>query len=182
MLDYKIRAQTENRQSLDDVMRTLYNEYFKQKKRGFTDEEFRAVCERIAGTPLPEIFDDYVATTKEIDYQKYFALAGLKIDTELRAQRGAYLGAVVGNPGRGGRGAATNGAQVISRIDYDSPAGRSGLSVGDEILAIDGARVANLNDSLRDRKQGERIKMLVVRDRRVREIEVSARVEDGAEL
>jgi len=96
----------------------------------------------------------------------------LKIDTELRAQPGAYLGAVVGNPGRSGRGAATNGAQVISHIDYDSPAGRSGLSVGDEILAIDGARVANLNDWLRERKQGEGIKMLVVRDLRVREIEV----------
>ncbi|HML15385.1 MAG TPA: PDZ domain-containing protein [Bryobacteraceae bacterium] len=174
MLDYKIRAGTGNRESLDDVMRALYNEYFKQKKRGFTDQEFRAVCERIAGAPLAEIFDDYVATTKEIDYRKYFALAGLKIDTELRAQPAAYLGAVAGSSGRGGRGAqaAPNAAQVISHIDYDSPAARAGLSVQDEILSIDGVRVANMNDALRAYKPGDRIRVLVVRDRHIREIEV----------
>jgi predicted metalloprotease with PDZ domain len=175
MLDYKIRAETGNTKSLDDVMRALYEEYFKQKKRGFTDQEFRAVCERMAGTPLGEIFDDYVATTGDIDYQKYFALAGLKIDTESRARPGAYLGATAGNPGgRGGRGgpAPQNGAQVISRIEYDSPASRAGLSDGDEILAIDGERVTNLNDTLRARKPGERIKVLVARDGRIREIGV----------
>jgi len=173
MLDYKIRQETKNEKSLDDVMRALYNEYFKQKKRGFTDEEFRAVCERIAGVPLAEIFDEYVATTKDPDYEKYFALAGLKIDTESRAQPAAYLGASVAGPGRGGRGApaAANGAQVISHIDYDSPASRAGLSAADEILSIDGVRVTNLDESLRGRKPGDRIRILLVRDRRVQEIE-----------
>lgn len=174
MLDYKIRSETNNRQSLDDVMRALYKEYFKQKKRGFTDEEFRAVCERIAGAPLAEIFDDYVATTKPVDYAKYFALAGLKIDTELRGEPGAYLGAEAGNGGRGGRGApGADNPHVISRVDYDSPADHAGLSVQDEILAIDGMRVGNgLADALRSRQAGDRIRILVARDRGTREIEV----------
>ena len=173
MLDCKIRDETGNRKSLDDVMRALYNEYFKQKQRGFTDDEFRAVCERVAGAPLGEIFDDYVATTKEIDYQKYFALAGLKIDTELRAEAGAYLGAVAGTQGRGGRGAPSpSGGQVVSRIDYDSPANRAGLSVGDEILSIDGVRVNSVNDALRGHKPGDRTQILLARDGHVRGIEV----------
>jgi predicted metalloprotease with PDZ domain len=174
MLDYKIRAETGNQKSLDDVMRTLYDEYFKQKRRGFTDDEFRAVCERIAGVRLTEIFDDYVASTKEVDYQKYFTLAGLKIDTELRAQPGPYLGATVGTPGRGGRGAlpASNGAQIISHIDYDSPASRAGLSVGDEILSIDAMRVTNIDEALRVYKPGERIRILFVRDRHTHDVEV----------
>ncbi len=174
MLDYKIRAETNNRESLDDVMRALYHEYFEQKKRGFTDGEFRAVCERIAGVPLSELFDDYVATTKPVDYAKYFALAGLKIDTELRGQPAAYLGAVTGNGGRGGRGAtaATNTAQVISHVDYDSPADHAGLSVQDEILAIDGMRVSSVNEALRGRKPGDRIRILLARDNRTQDIEV----------
>ena len=173
MLDYKIRSETKNQESLDDVMRTLYREYFEEKKRGFTDAEFRAVCERIAGVPLPEIFDDYVGTTKAVDYAKYFALAGLKIDTELRGQPAAYLGAVIGSGGRGGRGSsAPNEAQVISRIDFDSPASHAGLSVQDEILAIDGVRVVNVNDALHGRKPGDRIRILVARDNRTGEIEV----------
>jgi len=175
MLDYKIRAETKNQKSLDDVMRALYSEFFKQKKRGFRDEEFRAVCERIAGVSLSEIFDDYVATTKEIDYPKYFALAGLKIDTELRAQAAAYLGAVAGNPGRGpGAGpaapASSNAAQVITRIDYDSPASRAGLSVEDEILAIDGVRITSLKDALDSHKPGDLVRVQFVRDRHIREV------------
>ena len=117
--------------------RALYKEYFQEKQRGWTDEEFRAVCERIAGTPLAEIFDDYVYSAKDVDYRKYFDIAGLKIDTELRAQPGGpYLGAVFGNAG--GRGAGGGGPaapannHVISRIEYDSPAARAGLSAQDE--------------------------------------------------
>src|SRR5262249_3400013 len=96
MLDFKIRSETKNQKSLDDVMRALYNEYFKEKNRGWTDDEFRGVCERVAGTSLAEIFDDYVFSTKEVDYPKYFSLAGLKIDTELRGANtpGTYLGAL----------------------------------------------------------------------------------------
>ena len=173
MLDYRIRAETGNRKSLDDVMRALYNEYFRQKQRGFTDDEFRAVCERVGGVALGEIFDDYVATTKEIDYRKYFALAGLNIDTELQAGAEAYLGATAGTQGRGGRGGSSiDGGQVISQIEYDSPANRAGLSVGDEILSIDGVRMSSLNDALRGRKPGDRVRILVARDRRLREIQV----------
>ncbi len=77
LLDLKIRHETQNKRSLDDVMRTLYGEFYKEKQRGFTDREFRDVCERIAGAPLTEIFE-YASTTSDIDYPKYLAYAGLE--------------------------------------------------------------------------------------------------------
>jgi predicted metalloprotease with PDZ domain len=182
LLDFKIRSETKNQKSLDDVMRTLYKEYFQEKKRGFTDAEFREVCERIAGVPLPEIFDVYVATTKEVDYSKYFGLAGLKIDTELRAQPGAFLGAEFGGPGGvgpapgagGGRGATNSNSHVISRIEYDSPAERAGLSAQDEILAIDGSPLGtrSVNEVLRTRKPGDRIRVLIAHHGEIKEVEV----------
>ena len=46
MLDFVIRHESSNKQSLDDVMRTLYTEYYQQKKRGFTPAEFRSACEK----------------------------------------------------------------------------------------------------------------------------------------
>lgn len=79
LLDLKIRNATENKKSLDDVMRTLYKDFYQDKKRGFTDLEFRQNCEMIAGTSLEEIFS-YASTVKDIDYQKYFGYAGLHID------------------------------------------------------------------------------------------------------
>jgi predicted metalloprotease with PDZ domain len=81
LLDLAIRQATKNKKMLDDVMRTLYRVYYQGLKRGFTDEEFRGVCEKVAGIALPEIFD-YVFTVKEPDYAKYLAYGGLGIDLE----------------------------------------------------------------------------------------------------
>lgn len=81
LLDLKIRHETKNRFSLDDVMRTLYQDFYKAQNRGFTEAEFRTVCERTAGVPLDEYFD-YANTVKPLDYRKYFAYAGLDIETQ----------------------------------------------------------------------------------------------------
>ena len=79
LLDLAIRHQTHNAASLDDVMVRLYREYYQEKKRGFSDAEFRQACEIVAGTPLDEVFG-YATTTKDLDYDKYLGYAGLKIE------------------------------------------------------------------------------------------------------
>lgn len=79
LLDLKIRHDTKNQKSLDDVMQALYRKYHKQLNRGFTDEEFTAECEKIAGCSLDEFFE-YVYTTKAIDYAKYLGYAGLYLE------------------------------------------------------------------------------------------------------
>ncbi|GGH74851.1 putative metalloprotease with PDZ domain [Filimonas zeae] len=62
-------------------MRTLYRRFYQDAGRGFTDNEFRQVCEETAGVPLNEIFD-YVYTVKQPDYARYLAYAGLSIDQQ----------------------------------------------------------------------------------------------------
>jgi len=79
LLDLEIRNAAENTRSLDDVLRTLYWNFYKKEDRGFTDAEFQQVCEQVAGVSLNELFE-YVYTTKELDYSKYLAYAGLRID------------------------------------------------------------------------------------------------------
>ena len=79
LFDFAIRHKTNNKKSLDDVMRTLYREYYQKKKRGFTEAELRKVIEQTAGGPLDELFD-YIYTTREPDYNKYLGYAGLTID------------------------------------------------------------------------------------------------------
>lgn len=80
LFDFAIRQKTNNKQSLDDVMRTLYKEYYQKKQRGFTEDELRQVITKTAGDPLTELFD-YVYTTKELDYNKYLGYGGLSLDT-----------------------------------------------------------------------------------------------------
>jgi len=91
MLDFKIRHETQNKKSLDDVMRTLYKDYYLKKKRGFTENEFQTTCEKIAGTKLTELFE-YASTVKIPDYKKYFSYGGLDIDINPKQVPGAWLG------------------------------------------------------------------------------------------
>jgi predicted metalloprotease with PDZ domain len=165
LLDLKIRHETKNKKSLDDVMRTLYRQFYKEKQRGFTDEEFRSVCEGIAGCPLPEILDVYASTVKDIDYPKYLAYAGLEVDVAYKELPGAFLGATT---------QVSGGDLVITGVEWDSPAWRVGLSAQDVILAIDGVKATSqqLVEALKSKKAGEKVKILVSHRDLTRELEV----------
>jgi predicted metalloprotease with PDZ domain len=165
LLDLKIRNETNNRKSLDDVMRTLYQRFYKEKKRGFTDTEFREVSENAAGGPLSEIFDVYAATVKDIDYPRYLAYAGLDIDVQSRDLPGVSFGAITKDQG---------GSLAVSSVEWNSPAWRAGLSAQDEILALDGVRVTSrtLGETLNARKPGDTVQVLLSRRNAIRELDV----------
>ncbi len=78
LLDTRIRTVTDNAKSLDNVMRILYDECYRQGK-GFTEEGFWSIVERVAGQKLDDI-RRYVDTTDEIDYESILGPAGLSID------------------------------------------------------------------------------------------------------
>ena len=86
LLDIDIRRRTDNKKSLDDVMRGLYYRYYKELKRGFTEEEFWKLAEEVAGQPLKDI-RKIVDTTTDIDYDSYLNFAGLKIGDYWRIVR-----------------------------------------------------------------------------------------------
>lgn len=81
LMDIEIRRMTNNKQSLDDVMRLLYNRYYKELNRGYTEEEFWDACKEVAGRPL-ELMRRYVDTTEEIDYATCLKYAGLSLNRE----------------------------------------------------------------------------------------------------
>jgi predicted metalloprotease with PDZ domain len=152
MLDLAIRSHSGNRKSLDDAMRALYQTYYKSKKRGFTDAEFREECERAAGGPLDEVFS-YASTTKEVDYAKYFAMAGLEAKvTAAEDAPGAYLGASV---------QTMEGKLAVTSVSPGSPAAAAGMRAGDEITMIDGAHatVKALSDALTAKHPGDTLKL-----------------------
>src|SRR5215472_16431501 len=176
MLDLKIREASRNEKSLDHVMRSLYTTYYQRKKRGFTDAEFRAECESAAGVPLTEIFE-YASTTKEVNYPRYFAFAGLKLDATSEDAPGGWIGLDTQNrelapseipAGRGGRGRNPGPPykMIVTDTAAGSPAVRAGLKPGDQILAVDGtaATAPVLNDAINARKPGKKLILRISRD------------------
>ncbi|CAN5717961.1 PDZ domain-containing protein [soil metagenome] len=155
LLDLNIRNATANKKSLDDVMRTLYREFYQQKKRGFTDEEFRLVCENTAGIKLNEVFE-YASTTKEIDYTKYFAWAGLSIDLTPKEKDGAFIGVSFQK---------REEQMIVSGIESNSPASHAGLSTQDIVIAADGNKVTaeNFKNILAAKKPGDTLLVTISR-------------------
>lgn len=155
-LDFKIRHETKNKKSLDDVMRTLYQEFYQKQQRGFTEAEFRKVCEKIAGTSLDEIFH-YVYTTKELDYVKYFNYAGLDIDVKPKQIPGAYLGV---------KTKLQNDSLIVTSVDWDSPAWKAGVRRGNVVLDVDGVTASSQNTSylFAEKKAGDKLHLNVIKN------------------
>jgi predicted metalloprotease with PDZ domain len=144
MLDLKIRHESQNRKSLDDVMRTLYRKYYQQKKRGFTDAEFREECEAAAGRSLTEVLE-YASTTKDADYAKYFDYAGLALEITAEDAPGASL---------------RLNTQTLANGNLAVVSGPSSLAVNDEILSTPKA----LNDAMSTKNPGDKLTLRIRRD------------------
>ncbi|GHN01779.1 peptidase M61 [Cytophagales bacterium WSM2-2] len=162
MLDFNIRHLTKNKKSLDDVMRALYKEYYQQKKRGFTEAEFQATCESIAGSKLTELFE-YVSTVKPPDYKKYFAYGGLSIDTEPKPVEGAWLGITA---------RMRNDSLMVSNVEYESPAWKAGVRRRMAILQVGGESRKSLDPMMADRKEGEKVALQIFQKGRSSEVNV----------
>lgn len=154
LLDLKIRHESANKKSLDDVMKTLYQVYYKDKERGFTDNEFREECEKAAGSSLSEIFDVYIPTVREIDYSKYLAYAGLTIDTNPVETEGTWIGIETREDGEN---------LIITKSEWNSPAYSAGLSPQDIIKEINGEKASAgiLRNLLETGTPGDKVRFTV---------------------
>jgi predicted metalloprotease with PDZ domain len=164
LLNLEILHGTGGQKSLDDVLRLLYQEYYKKQKRGFTDEELQQAVETVAGHSLAEFFRDYIWGTAPIDYNRYFGYVGCRLVDQNANSREAFLGASANNSG---------GKLVVNSVLRDSPAWTDGLNVNDEIVAINGTRVTDdLNRYLTTKKPGDDLQLLVNRSGQMKTLRV----------
>jgi len=162
LFDFAIRHETQNKKSLDDVMRKLYNDFYLGKKRGFTENELRETIEKVAGKPLEELFS-YIYTTAEPDYKKYFSYAGLDIDTESKSLPGGYFGANV---------KVKNDSVSVTTVDWESPAWKAGLRPGTIIVKAGEYPVQKLNNILSDMKDGDVLRLDILKNKESQSVEI----------
>ena len=66
-------------------------------------------------------------------------------------------------------GAPEDNGALVARVSEDSPAARAGIKVGDVLVSVDGHPVKSPSDAsvaIRDKKEGDKVEMKLVRDRR----------------
>lgn len=162
MLDVTIRTASNGAKSLDDVMRYLYDEFYK-KNRNFTPADFQKASEMMAGRSLQDFFDKYVAGEAEIDYAGILSGIGLKVDVSQPGRNRAYIGADT---------AESNGQLTIRSVPAGTPAYEQGLNTGDQIVAIDGYRASSqfLQSYLGEKKPGDTVRLTLFRHDRIRDL------------
>lgn len=126
LLDLSILHDTQGRRGLDDVMRSLYNDYY-ERGRGFTADDIIGVVSANAGRNYTEFFARYVTGTEVPPYDSILGFAGYRVSRSLRT-----LG-LLGVTAR----STADGRQVYRFSRSATPAELAGIRVGDEILAID---------------------------------------------
>ena len=178
MLDITIRTASGGAKSEDDVMRYLYNEYFKKLGRGYTSEEFQKACELAAGKSLDDFFAKYVRGTAEIDYTGIMNGLGLQVTSresipKASSAAGDNPTAARSIPAIGADVADAAGVLTIRTIAANTPAYEQGLNTGDQIVAIDGYRatMAFLQSYLGERKAKDQVKLTIFRFDKLRDLD-----------
>ncbi|MBK0377976.1 M61 family metallopeptidase [Mucilaginibacter sp. SD-g] len=156
LLDLQIINNTNAKQSLDDVMRYMYNTYYKQKKRGYTDAEFKQAFEKFSGQNLDEFYAKYINGLADIDYDKYLGYAGYKITNAFANVNEPTLGIYTRN-GNGDN-------KLVTTVLRGGAGWIDGINVNDEITAINGAPVSDMNTALNGKKIGDKVTVTVIRD------------------
>ena len=161
LLDARIRHDTGGAKSLDDLMRLAFEKF--SGAHGFTPEEFKATAEQVAGKPLGDFFRHTVESTEELDYTEALDWFGLRFKPETEAAGKPRSGTSKAWLGVDTR--VDNGRLLVSRVPRESPAYESGLSVDDEIIAIDDFRLKpdQVAQRLENYHPGDKVSILVAR-------------------
>ncbi len=158
LLDLEILKATGGAKKLDDVMSAMYKEYYKRLNRGFTSAEFKAMLEKVAGRSFDAFYRDYIYSTAPVDYSKYLNYAGLKLVNELE---GRDL------PATGLSMVQRDGKLMVTSVLRGSAAWDSGLTMNDEVLAVDGFRVssaAEMDRFVNAKNVRDKINVTIARD------------------
>ncbi len=157
VLDIMIAESTKGEKSLDDVMKFLYQEYYKKQGRGFNITEMRKAIEHISGLDLTSFFDKYVFGTETFDYNTIFNYANYEM--VMLENKKISIGISQSN-------------NIIKSVTRNTSGYNGGLNVDDEIIGINGFRFdGNFYNFISDKKVGDKISILISRDNILQTIE-----------
>lgn len=139
LLDLAVRARSEGRRSLDDVMRHLWRAYG-AGERGVPESGVEALFAEATGVDVSDLLDRCVRSTDPLPYESALGLAGFGVRP--RRVRGVTLGL---------RTRVEGGRCLVATVLRGGPGASAGVAPGDEIIGFAGRRVdeAALRERLR---------------------------------
>jgi predicted metalloprotease with PDZ domain len=132
--DMFIRKNSGNKHSLDDVMRHLYEE-FALKGKGYSEADYKGLVEHYANTSFDGIFRGYFNGTMDYEplLREYMDRIGCELVITPASRFNEHALGVKVN--------TVEGVCKITHLYLGSPCDKAGMSVGDDILSINGMQV-----------------------------------------
>ncbi len=161
MLDLYTINKFKSEKSLDDFLQMLYADFYLKSDVGFTEEEFQSTLEKFLGEDMSWFFDDYVYDTKTVDFKRFFKGVGLTIVNGVKSPS-PFLGVRTRNSG---------GKLIVTSVTAGSAAERDGISVNDELIAINGNRLdkSSFDYLLKGFETGDSFELTLSRDNLIME-------------
>ena len=175
-LDLTIREKTNNQQSLDDVMRLLFNRFLQGK--GLTqDNDWQKAAEEVSGSLLNDFFQNYVYGVSDLPLIDLLAQVGLA----LRFQNGTQ--AVLSDEfppetkhfNFGAKFDDTAKGKVVKHIAHNSLAETAGLYVGDTIVALNGCGVSEWDKIWQQVAENDTVTLHFFRQNRLKQTQFTAK-------
>lgn len=180
-LDLAIRRSSNGANSLDTVMRTMW-ERFPNASRPYTTADFFRAVNDAAGADLAGFYEAHIKGTTFPDIEGLVSTAGMefsvkaadKKDDTKPEERVAYLGLKLRDDA---------GLAAVSGVLEDGPAFAAGLMADDQIVALNGRRLraADLDARLKNIRQGETVRLTFLRREELREVYLEPLWRESAE-
>lgn len=167
LLDLRIRHETGNTRSLDDVVRFL-NTFYAREGVGYGETDLRRAVDAVTGIDSQDFFDRYVAGTVPLPYVEYARYAGVDVRLEPNiTSRPPFAVDLEAEP-------------AVRELDRRSSAYVDGLRTGDVLLKVSDQpvkRTADLRQAFDAAGDVERVSVVVRRGERVIDLAVRPRVQ-----
>ncbi|TGL20872.1 M61 family peptidase [Leptospira yanagawae] len=156
--------ESQEKKTIRHVFHKLNEVFVKEKKRGFTKQEFFDIVRQVTGVDLKIEFNTYLVNPKPIPVDEYLDIIGIqRIQTDLVGETGFKT-------------KEKNGNLWVQKIQHKSNENSLDLMLDDEILAINGKRanlslLQKLEKSLRP---GEKFHLILSRSGKIKETMVTA--------
>lgn len=175
VLDAALRAATDGRRSLDDLMRLAHARY--AGARGYDDAELLGLFEELGGPEVGALARRLVETTAPVPYDVALAYFGLRFrpDPDAVDPKASAEAQAAAERSRTWLGVYTqqrDGRLVISEVVVGGPAEQAGLQVDDELLALDGLRIPGADLAARTKlyRPGDTVRVDLARRGRMRQL------------
>ncbi len=168
-LDLTLRHGTDDKVSLDEVMRECWRRYF-ESGTGMPERGLEAVAAELSGLELGDFFERYVRGTADLPLSALLREMGVKL--QFRESLGSSdkggkppAGTTRPLPWLGAKLIRSNGRNSFATVRAGSPAEKAGIAPGDEAVAFNDRRLTanNIDQHLRGHLPGDKVSISVYR-------------------